>query len=46
MKVTCSYLEIYNELVFDLLTTKENFGETLTIYQDTANNKFIVKDKV
>ena len=46
IKFTCSYMEIYNELVFDLLSPKESFGDTLTIYQDSNNNKFIVKDKI
>ena len=46
IKFTCSYMEIYNELVFDLLSPKESFGDTLTIYQDSNNSKFIVKDKI
>lgn len=45
-KITCSYLEIYNDLVFDLLSKKDQMNEDLTIFEDSKNNKFIVKGKI
>lgn len=30
----CSYLEIYNDLVFDLLKSQSCLGETLSIHED------------
>ena len=46
LKLTCSYLEIYNEGIYDLLTKKEeDIGKELTIFEDAANNKFIVKNE-
>lgn len=40
--VTCSYIEIYNEQVYDLLNKPENFGECLQIYEDQKQSKFKV----
>ena len=46
LNLTCSYLEIYNEGIYDLLTNKEeDLGKELTIFEDSANNKFIVKNE-
>ena len=40
--VTCSYIEIYNEQVYDLLNKPENFGECLQIFEDQKHSKFKV----
>lgn len=32
--VRCSYFEIYNDVIYDLLTTMEHFSEPLTISED------------
>lgn len=45
-KITCSYLEIYNELIYDLLTKQEKLVEDLQVFEDAKNNKFIVKGKI
>jgi hypothetical protein len=29
--IKCSYVEIYNDLVFDLLNSKDRFSEPMTI---------------
>ena len=43
--VTASYLEIYNELVFDLLNKPEQLKHNLTVFEDITKNKFKVKNQ-
>ena len=43
--ITASYLEIYNELVFDLLSKPENLKNDLTVFEDVNKNKFKVKNQ-
>ncbi len=38
----CSYIEIYNEQIFDLLKPALNLNETLTINED-AKKEFYIK---
>jgi len=38
----CSYVEIYNDQIFDLLQTAERLGETLTVNED-PNKDFYIK---
>ena len=43
--LSCSYIEIYNEQIFDLLSKPEELKNPLTIFEDTSNKKFLVKGK-
>lgn len=43
--LSCSYIEIYNEQIFDLLSKPEELKNPLTIFEDTNNKKFLVKGK-
>ena len=38
----CSYVEIYNDQIFDLLQTAERLGETLSVNED-SNKDFYIK---
>lgn len=42
---TCSYIEIYNEMIYDLLSKKDRLNDHLVIYEDVANQKFKVKNQ-
>jgi hypothetical protein len=42
--ISISYFEIYNELIYDLLTTQELISEPLGISEDTNTKEFIVKE--
>lgn len=41
--VKCSYVEIYNDQVFDLLERAENFSETLQVGEDTEKGEFYIR---
>lgn len=43
--ITASYLEIYNELVYDLLNKPDNLSEHLIIFEDVTKDKFKVKNQ-
>jgi len=40
--IECSYFEVYNELIFDLLN-EENLDKALSIYEDASKDQFKVK---
>lgn len=42
---TCSYIEIYNEMIYDLLSKADRLNDNLTIYEDVANQRFKVKNQ-
>lgn len=45
--LNCSYIEIYNELVYDLLRDFNNAGEqALPIFEDTDKAEFVVKGAI
>ena len=41
--VKCSYVEIYNDLIFDLLQRAENISETLQVCEDTTKDQFYIR---
>ena len=41
--VKCSYIEIYNDQIYDLLQRAENIGETLQVCEDTAKDQFYIR---
>lgn len=41
--VKCSYVEIYNDQIYDLLQRAENIGETLQVCEDTLKDQFFVR---
>jgi hypothetical protein len=41
--VKCSYVEIYNDLIYDLLQRSENIAETLQVCEDTAKDQFYIR---
>ena len=40
--IRCSYIEIYTDLIFDLLADQESMSETLTVNED-GKKKFFIK---
>lgn len=46
LKIKCSYLEIYNENVYDLLRETDQLEMPLTIYEDINKAEFLVKNAV
>jgi chromosomal replication initiation ATPase DnaA len=42
---TCSYIEIYNEMIYDLLSKADRLNDHLTIYEDVANQRFKIKNQ-
>jgi hypothetical protein len=41
--VKCSYVEIYNDQIYDLLQRAENIGDTLQVCEDTAKDMFYIR---
>jgi hypothetical protein len=41
--VKCSYIEIYNDQVYDLLQRTENLGETLQVCEDPGKESFFIR---
>jgi hypothetical protein len=41
--VKCSYVEIYNDLVYDLLQRAENISETLNVCEDAQKEQFYIR---
>lgn len=41
--VKCSYVEIYNDQVYDLLQRSENFSETLQVCEDAEKKEFYIR---
>lgn len=41
--VKCSYIEIYNDNVYDLLQKTENLGETLQVCEDANKESFFIR---
>jgi hypothetical protein len=41
--VKCSYVEIYNDQVYDLLQRAENFSETLQVVEDVDKKEFYIR---
>lgn len=46
LAVSCSYIEVYNEQVFDLLNKPETFHEPLQIYEDQKLSRFRIAGNV
>lgn len=46
LTVSCSYIEVYNEQVFDLLNKPDAFHEPLQIYEDQKLNRFRISGNV
>ena len=46
LSMKCSCIEIYNELVFDLLKEPDEVEKSLPIYEDKENSKFFVKNRI
>jgi chromosomal replication initiation ATPase DnaA len=42
---TCSYIEIYNEMIYDLLSKADRLNDHLAIYEDVANQRFKIKNQ-
>ena len=43
--ITASYIEIYNELVYDLLNKPDKIAEPLTIFEDVSRDRFKIKNQ-
>ena len=41
--VKCSYVEIYNDMIYDLLQRAENISETLQVCEDTTKDQFYIR---
>ena len=41
--IKCSYVEIYNDQVYDLLQRSENFNETLMVCEDAEKKEFYIR---
>lgn len=41
--VKCSYVEIYNDQIYDLLQRAENISDTLQVCEDTAKDQFYIR---
>ncbi len=41
--VNCSYFEIYNDCVFDLLTHVDSMAEPLSVVEDMERREFVVR---
>lgn len=42
--LTCEYVEIYNDKIFDMLQTMENLEQQLFINEDNKKKEFYIKN--